>query len=245
MSDDFVYDESVASTYEKFTSLLGKVAEADETAAFLERLSKGGGALELGIGNGRVAVPLSERGVKVEGIDNSDSMLKLLAKRTDLIKAWKGDIADFSSEQRYDLVYCVYGTFTLLSTREEQITCLRSAAEALTEKGVVVIEARVPPLDGFVGGQKTTTTYVDHENTFVNALLHDPVNQSLTSTILWFSGASVRRLPQRVRYVYHQELDTMAEFVGLELAERWGDWARGAFTNESKGHISVYRRTSL
>ncbi|TIQ82723.1 MAG: class I SAM-dependent methyltransferase, partial [Mesorhizobium sp.] len=207
--------------------------------------SRGGGALELGIGNGRVAVPLSERGVRVEGIDNSDSMLKLLAKRTDVIKAWKGDISDFSSEQRYDLVYCVYGTFTLLSTREEQIACLRSAAEALTEKGVVVIEVRVPPLDGFVGGQKTTTMYVDHENTFVNAVLHDPVNQNLTSTILWFSGTSVRRLPQRVRYVYHQELDTMAECVGLELAERWGDWARGAFTSESKGHISVYRRTSL
>ncbi|PBB29667.1 class I SAM-dependent methyltransferase [Mesorhizobium sp. WSM3882] len=245
MSDNFVYDESVASTYEKFTELLGKVGEADETAAFLELLSRGGGALELGIGNGRVAVPLSERGVRVEGIDNSESMLKLLAKRTDLIKAWKGDIADFSSEQRYDLVYCVYGTFTLLSTREKQIACLRSAAEALTENGAVIIEVRVPPLDGFVGGQKTTTTYVDHENTFVNALLHDAANQHLTSTILWFSGTSVRRLPQRVRYVYHQELDTMAECVGLELAERWGDWTRGAFTNESKGHISVYRRTSL
>ncbi|SIT54689.1 conserved hypothetical protein [Mesorhizobium prunaredense] len=244
MTENFVYDESVSSTYEKFTSLLGKVAEADETAAFLERLSKGV-ALELGIGNGRVAVPLSERGVKVEGIDNSDSMLKLLAKRTDLVKGWKGDIADFNSEQRYDLVYCVYGTFTLLSTREKQIACLRSAVEALEKNGHVVIEVRVPPLDGFVGSQKTTATFVDHENTFVNAVIHDPVNQTLTSTILWFSGTSVKRLPQRVRYVYHQELDTMAECVGLELAERWGDWTRGAFTNESKGHISVYRRNQL
>ncbi|MER9032757.1 class I SAM-dependent methyltransferase [Mesorhizobium sp. M0674] len=245
MHDTFAYDEIVASTYEQFTTLLGKVAEADETATFLERLCRGGCALELGIGNGRVAVPLSERGVKVEGIDSSDSMLKLLAKRTDLIRAWKGDIADFSSEQRYDLVYCVYGTFTLLSRREEQIACLRSAAEALKENGVVVIEVRRPSLDGFVSGQKTTTTFVDHENTFVNAVLHDPINQHLISTILWFSGTSVRRLPQRVRYVYHQELDTMAECVGLGLAERWGDWASGAFTNDSKGHISVYRRKTL
>ncbi|CAN7763209.1 class I SAM-dependent DNA methyltransferase [Mesorhizobium sp. LjNodule214] len=243
MAGSFSYDESVASTYEQYTTLLGKVEEADETAAFLERLSRGGVALELGIGNGRVAVPLSERGVRVEGIDNSDSMLKLLAKRTDLIKAWKGDIAHFSSKQRYDLVYCVYSTFTLLSTREEQIACLRAAAEVLKDNGVVAIEVRVPPLDGLVGGQKTTTTFVDHENTFVNAVIHDPVKQNLVSTILWFSGTSVRRLPQRVRYVYHQELDTMAQCVGLELAERWGDWARGAFTNESKGHVSVYRQT--
>ncbi|MER9457347.1 class I SAM-dependent methyltransferase [Mesorhizobium sp. M0478] len=102
----------MAPTYEQITSMLGKDLEADETAAFLERLSGGGGALELGIGSGRVAVPLSERGVKVEGIDNSDRMLKLLAKRTGLIKAWNEDIADFSPEQRYNLVYCVYNTFT-------------------------------------------------------------------------------------------------------------------------------------
>ncbi|WP_027163627.1 class I SAM-dependent methyltransferase [Mesorhizobium sp. WSM1293] len=245
MTENFAYDENVASTYEKFTKLLGKVAEADETVAFLGQLSKGGVALELGIGNGRVAVPLSERGVKVEGIDNSDHMLKLLAERTDLVKGWKGDIAHFNAEKRYDLVYCVYSTFTLLSKREEQIACLRSAAEALEENGLVVLEVRVPPLDGVIGGQKTTTTFVDHENTFINAVIHDPVNQNLTSTILWFSGASVSRLPQRVRYVYHQELDTMAECVGLQLAERWGDWARGAFTNESKSHISVYRRTNV
>ncbi|TIM16807.1 MAG: class I SAM-dependent methyltransferase [Mesorhizobium sp.] len=245
MPDEFSYDENLASTYEEYTRLVGLVAEADETAAFLARFSSGRSALELGIGNGRVAVPLSERGVKVEGIDNSDSMLELLAKRADGVKAWKGDIAEFSSEQRYHLVYCVFGTFTLLFKREQQIACLRSAAEALEEDGALVIEVRVPALDGFVSGQKTTTTFVDHENTFIKAEVHDPLAQNLISTSLWFSGASVRRFPQRVRYVYHQELDTMAECVGLELAERWGDWARGAFTDVSKRHISVYRRTSL
>ncbi|RUW68695.1 class I SAM-dependent methyltransferase [Mesorhizobium sp. M4B.F.Ca.ET.049.02.1.2] len=243
MSNEYGYDENSAPTYEQITSMLGKVAEADETAAFLERFSGGRGALELGIGSGRVAVPLSERGVKVEGIDNSDSMLKLLAKRTGLIRAWKEDIADFSPEQRYDLVYCVYNTFTLLSRREEQIACLRSAAQALGEGGVFVIELRVPALAGFVNGQKTSTTLVDHDNTFINAAIHDPLNQNLISTLLWFSGTSVRRFPQRSRYVFHQELDTMAEYVGLELAERWGDWARGAFTDASNRHISVYRRT--
>ncbi|MER9083138.1 class I SAM-dependent methyltransferase [Mesorhizobium sp. M0895] len=245
MSNSFRYDESWASIYEKYTSLVGRISEADEAAAFLERFSSGRSALELGIGNGRVAVPLSERDVKVEGIDNSVSMLKLLATRTDLIKAWKGDIANFKSEQRYDLVYCVYGTLTLLFTREEQIACLRSAAAALDEEGVVVIEMRVPALDGFVRCQRTTTTLVDQDNTFVGAEIHDPIKQNVISTLLWFSDASVKRLTERIRYVYPQELDTMAECVGLELAERWGDWARGAFTDVSKRHISVYRRTSL
>ncbi|ESY85095.1 hypothetical protein X739_17865 [Mesorhizobium sp. LNHC220B00] len=243
MSNEYSYDENSAPTYEQITRMLGKDAEADETAAFLERFSGGRSALELGIGSGRVAVPLSERGVKVEGIDNSDSMLKLLAKRTGLIKAWNEDIADFSPEQRYDLVYCVYNTFTLLSTREEQIACLRSAAQALHEGGVFVIELRVPVLAGFVNGQKISTTLVDHDNTFINAAIHEPLKQNLISTLLWFSGTSVRRFPQRSRYVFHQELDTMAEYGGLELAERWGDWARGAFTDASNRHISVYRRT--
>ncbi|WP_245270447.1 class I SAM-dependent methyltransferase [Mesorhizobium ciceri] len=245
MHDKLIYDENSASTYEKFTTLVGKVAEAGETAAFLERFSCGRSALELGIGNGRVAVPLSEHGVKVEGIDNSESMLKLLANRTDQIKAWKGDIADFSSEQRYHLVYCVFGTFTLLSTREEQIACLRSAAEALDEEGALVIELPVPVLDGFIRGQRVIANLLDYENTLVNVEVHDSLKQNLTSTSLWFSGTSLRRSPQRIRYVYHQELDTMAQCVGLELAERWEDWAKGAFTDVSKRHISVYRRTSV
>ncbi|ODA93219.1 hypothetical protein BFX40_10230 [Mesorhizobium sp. SEMIA 3007] len=244
MSDELTYGEIYATIYEEYTTIQGRVADVEETVDFLERYCSGGSALELGIGNGRVAVPLSERGVKVEGIDNSDSMLKLLARRTDLIKAWKGDIADFSSEQRYDLVYCVYGTFPLLFTREAQIACLRSAAEALDDKGVLVIELWVPGLNPLVAGQTTKARLVDHENTIINVSVHDPLNQNLISTLLWFSGTSVKRLPQRVRYVYHQELDTMAECAGLELTERWGDWSRGAFTERSKRHMSVYRRSS-
>ncbi|RWK79841.1 MAG: class I SAM-dependent methyltransferase [Mesorhizobium sp.] len=244
MLDEYGYDENLSSMYDKYTNLTGRDAEAGEAAAFLERFCIGGNALELGIGNGRVAGPLSERGVRVQGIDNSDNMLKLLAERTDQIKAWKGDIANFSVEQVYDLIFCVYGTFTLLSKREDQITCLRSAAAALNKDGVLAIEIRVPVLDGFVNRQRITASLVDDENTFVNTETHDPLNQTITSTSLWFSGKSIRRWPQRVRYVYHQELDTMAECVGLELAERWENWTRDVFTDTSERHISVYRRTS-
>ncbi|RWD28366.1 MAG: class I SAM-dependent methyltransferase [Mesorhizobium sp.] len=242
MNDRFSYGENWAPIYGKFTTIRGKAAEADETVAFLERYSSGGSALELGVGDGRVAVPLSERGVRVEGIDNSDRMLKLLAKRASQIRAWKGDIANFRSGKRYDLVFCVFNTLTLLFTRESQIACLRSAAEALNAEGVLVVELGVPAFDGFTDGEKTTTVFVDHENTILNAHVHESVNQNLVSTLLWFSGTSVRRLPYRVRYVYHQELDTMAESVGLQLAERWGDWTNGAFTEASKRHVSVYRR---
>ncbi|MBC8751487.1 MULTISPECIES: class I SAM-dependent DNA methyltransferase [Paraburkholderia] len=228
MSDELIYGEIYAPIYEEYTTLRGKVAEVDQTVAFLERYCSGRNALELGIGDGRVAVPLSERGVKVEGIDNSDSMLELVAKRSGIVKTWQGDIAGFKSQQRYSVVYCVYCTFTLLSTREAQIACLRAAAEALDNEGVLVIEVDVPGWNPFVGGQKTTSArLVNHENTIVNVAVHDSLNQNLVSTLLWFSGTSVRRLPQRRRYVYHQELDTMAECVGLELADRWGDWSRG------------------
>ncbi|MER9702556.1 class I SAM-dependent methyltransferase [Mesorhizobium sp. M0146] len=244
MTDDFMYNDNWASIYKKFVNLRGKLAEVDETVSFLESYSSAGSALELGIGDGRVAVPLSERSVKVEGIDNSDSMLDLLSKRGKMIKAWKGNIADFKSEQRYNLVYCVYGTFTLLFTREEQISCLQSAADTLDNNGILVMEMEVPALDGFVSGQKTVAMFLDHENTILSAHVHDPLTQNLVSNILWFSGTSVKRLPFRTRYVYHQELDTMTERVGLELVERWGDWARGAFTEWSKRHISVYRRAN-
>ncbi|WP_085043773.1 class I SAM-dependent methyltransferase [Ensifer aridi] len=242
MSDDFTFGESWSSIYREFTGIRGKIAEADETVAFLESYVSNGSALELGIGDGRVAVPLSERGVKVDGIDNSDSMLKLLAERTNMVNAWKGDIANFSSEQRYGVIYCVYNTFRYLLTRESQIACLRSASAALADDGALVMEMNIPALDGFISRQKTSTLCLDSENTILSADIHDPLNQTLTTTVLWFSGTSVKSLPHRARYVYHQELDTMAECAGLELAERWADWARGEFNESSRRHVSVYRR---
>lgn len=245
MSDNFIYGDDWASVYEKITNMRGRIAEADETVAFLERRCNGGNALELGIGNGRVAVPLSARGIRVEGIDNSDSMLRLLASRSNAVKAWQGDIANFTLTSCYNTVYCIYNTFMQLFTREAQIACLRSAASVLGEDGLLVIEIDVPALDGFVNGQKTTTLHVDHENTFLRADVHDSLKQSLASSFIWFSGTFVRRLAQPVRYVYHQELDTMAECVGLELAERWGDWVGGAFTQASTRHVSVYRPAGL
>ncbi|MGX5805845.1 class I SAM-dependent DNA methyltransferase [Bradyrhizobium sp. Arg314] len=242
MEDTYVYGDSWSSAYEKITNMRGKVTEADDTAAFLEHHSSGGSALELGIGDGRVAIPLSARGVSVEGIDNSESMLKLLASRTNLIKAWHGDITNFTSTSRYNTVYCIYNTFMVLLTREAQIACLRSAESVLSEGGTLIIEIDVPALQGFFNGQKTTALLVDHENTFLRTDIHDPLKQTLSSSFLWFSGTSVQRFPQPFRYVYHQELDTMAQCVGLELLERWGDWAGGAFTQASTRHISVYRR---
>ncbi|BCG97199.1 MULTISPECIES: class I SAM-dependent DNA methyltransferase [unclassified Mesorhizobium] len=245
MPDNFIYADDWASVYGQITNIRGKIAEAEETAAFLERHCSGGSALELGIGDGRVAVPLSAQGVRVEGIDNSDSMLKLLASRTDVVKAWRGDIANFTSTDRYDTVYCIYNTFILLFTREAQIACLRSAASALKEGGSLIIENDVPALDGFVNGQKTTTLLVDHENTILRTDVHDALKQNLVSSFLWFSGTSARRLPHRVRYVHHQELDTMADCVGLKLVERLADWTGGAFTQASTRSISVYRRAGF
>ncbi|RWF05573.1 MAG: class I SAM-dependent methyltransferase [Mesorhizobium sp.] len=242
MRDDVMYDENWSSAYVEYTRVRGMIDEVDDTVAFLERLVSGGNALELGVGGGRVAVPLSERGVRIDGIDNSECMLKLLNKRSGLVKARKGDIANFRSEQRYSLVYCVYNTFTMLFTREAQLACLRSAAEALDDEGTLVIEIAVPNLEGFVHGQKTSTILLDNENTIMIAEVHDPLKQNVVSTLLWFSGTSVRRLPHHIRYVYHQELDTMAEYVGLKLAERWEDWAKCAFSGSSKRHVSVYRR---
>ncbi|MET2832840.1 class I SAM-dependent DNA methyltransferase [Mesorhizobium shangrilense] len=245
MADNFIYGDGWASAYEQITNMRGKIAEAHETVAFLERHCSGGSALELGIGDGRVAVPLSARGVRVEGIDNSESMLRLLASRSNVVKAWQGDIASFTLTNRYNTVYCIFNTFFLLLSREAQIACLRSAASVLAKDGLLVIEIDVPALDGFVNGQKTTILHIDDENTFLRADVHDSLKQNLVSSFLWFSGTFVRRFPQPFRYVYPQELDTMAECVGLELAERWGDWAGGAFTQASTRHISVYRRAGL
>ncbi|ACC76584.1 class I SAM-dependent methyltransferase [Paraburkholderia caribensis] len=157
ISDERIYGEIYAPIYGEYTNLRGKVADAYETVAFLEQICGGRNALELGIGDGRVAVPLSERGIKVEGIDNSRAMLELVAKRSALIKLWQEDIANFRSDHRYRVVYCIYCTFMLLSNREAQIACLRAAEKVVDDEGVLVIEVDVPNWNPFVGGERTTS----------------------------------------------------------------------------------------
>ena len=210
----------------------------------LAELAGDGRALQLGIGTGRVAVPLAERGVDVHGIEASEAMAaRLRAKRGgESIPVTIGDFAELRVDGAFRLIYAVFNTFYWLNTQEAQLRCFRRVAPRLAAGGVFLIEAFVPDLARFESGQGVRVTGIDPEPAALELIRHDAVGQRLYSQKVVFTESELRLCPARLRYAWPSELDLMARLAGLRLRERWGDWSGGPFTDRSRSHVSIYEQ---
>jgi SAM-dependent methyltransferase len=208
----------------------------------LAALAGDGPALEFAIGTGRVAIPLTERGVPVTGIELSRPMIDQLRTKADeaTIPVVTGDMATAEAPGRYTLVYLVFNTISNLLTQREQVACFRNAARHLGPGGRFVIELGIPELRRLPPGQDATV--FRHERGYVGLDTYDLVHQRLVSHHFWFEEdgqARVFRSPHR--YIWPSELDLMGQLAGFELESRHADWTGGAFTAESRSAVSVYR----
>ncbi|GAA4525962.1 class I SAM-dependent DNA methyltransferase [Amycolatopsis samaneae] len=208
----------------------------------LAALAGDGPALEFAIGTGRVAVPLSARGVPVTGIELSRPMLDRLRTKVDeqTIPVVVGDMATATAPGRYPLVYLVYNTISNLLTQDEQVGCFRNAARHLVPGGRFVIELGVPDLRTLPPGQDAVVFH--SESGYLGVDTYDVVRQHLVSHHFEFGEGRRFRLGRSPhRYVWPGELDLMGRLAGLELESRHADWSGAEFTAESTSHVSVYR----
>jgi len=236
------YGDRIASVYD---SMYAATKDFDTSVALLAELAHGGRALELGIGTGRVALPLARLGVEVHGIDASRQMVaELRSKRGGKgIDVTIGDFSRFSIRPRFDLVYVVFNTFFGLLTQDDQVACFASVAKHLKTSGVFLIEAFKPDLSRFRHGQSVSASNVDTDQVKLDVTHHDAVAQTVTTSYVLISEAGVKLYPVRLRYAWPAELDLMAQLAGLRLVDRWGDWDRRDFTANSARHISVWSRS--
>lgn len=231
------YGEKVAGVYDNW------YAELDPYAVdALADLAGGGKALELGIGTGRIALPLSAKNVEVHGVDASPSMISRLHEKPggDRISVTQGNFAEVPVEGKYALVFIVFNTFFMLTTQEEQVQCFRNVAQRLAPGGCFVIEAFVPDLTRFIQRQANWATKVTADEVLLDVSNHDAVAQRVTGQKVVITEGNVRLYPSQIRYCYPSELDLMAQLAGLRLRERWDNWKREPFTSESGKHISIY-----
>jgi len=237
------YGERIAEIYDE---LYGSRFEAETAAAveFLAGLAGPGPALELGIGTGRVALPLAARGIPVHGIDASPAMVARLRAKPggDRIPVTIGDFAEVGVDGQFRLIYVVFNTFFALLTQADQVRCFQNVARRLTDDGCFVIEAFVPDPARFDRGQRVHADDVKLGRVVLEAATHDPVNQQVHSVHVVITESGLRLYPVKLRYAWPAELDLMARLVGLRLKERWGSWGREPFTARSAFHISVYSR---
>ena len=239
--DARTYGDRIAEAYDR---LYAERDAPELAAAFLSELAGGGRALELGVGTGRIAIPLSARGVDVHGIDASEAMLRKLREKPggDRIQVTLDDFTDFRLGESFDLIYVVFNTLFALTTQEAQIQCFHRISEHLTAGGVFVIEAFVPDPTRFVGGQHVGRTAMDADAVALDLGIHDAAKQTVSSQHLLVGESGTRLYPVFLRYAWPSELDLMGRLAGLRLRDRWSGWDGAPFTSESGNHVSVYQR---
>jgi SAM-dependent methyltransferase len=234
----------VATTYDVRSAAMFEPHVIDPALSFLADLAGSGDALEFAIGTGRVALPLSQRGVRVRGIELSPDMVKQLRAKpgAEAIDVTIGDIADTRVSGTFSLVYLVWNTITNLLTQEAQVQCFQNAARHLGPGGYFVIEVYVPELRRLPPGEKFYT--FDATSTHVGIEEYDTATQIAYSHHYFLDDERMEVSSAPYRYVWPSELDLMARLAGMNLRERWSTWHRDPFTHESRSHISVWEMPS-
>jgi SAM-dependent methyltransferase len=241
-----LWDEHAARNYDASSAAMFSGEVLGPTVNVLTQLAAGGRAVEFAIGTGRVAIPLSARGVEVSGIEISHAMIARLRDKIgeDRLPVVQGDMTTATAGSGFALAFLVFNTIANLLTQDEQVECFRNAARHLSAGGCFVVELWVPQLRSLPPGHAGTVE--DSRPGYLLVDTYDTLNQLVTSHHLTYGRnlsdgreARISRTPHR--YVWPSELDLMARIAGFELEARWADWDRRPFTAESQSHVSVYR----
>ena len=239
MPEDY-FGERVAARYDESAADISRPAVVDPVVDLLAELAGDGAALELGIGTGRIAVPLRRRGVRVHGIDLSPAMIARLQAKpgAEDIGVTIGDFATTTVGGTFSVAYLVFNTIMNLTTQDEQIACFRNVAAHLEPGGCFVIEVGVPQLQRLPPGE--TVRAFDVSATKLGFDEFDVVSQGLISHHYSVVDGTLELLSAPFRYVWPSELDLMAQLAGMTLRSRWSDWQRSPFTSKSTAHVSVW-----
>jgi SAM-dependent methyltransferase len=236
------FDDRIAQAYDRLWPEQNADAIIDPAVDFLAALAGDGAALELGIGTGRIGLPLSRRGVPVHGIEISQAMIDELRAKpgADAVGITLGDFATATVDTTFSVAYLVRNTITNLTTQDEQVACFENVAGHLEPGGCFVIENYVPALQRLPPGEifhmfTVTPNHVGYEE-------YDLAAQIAISHHHWNLDGERFDYATPHRYVWPAELDLMARIAGMRLRERWSDWDREPFTSESRSHISVWEK---
>ena len=236
------FGERVAEGYDESSADMFAPAVVDPVVDFLAGLAGHGAALELGIGTGRIALPLARRGVRVHGIDLSAAMVARLRAKpgADRIGVTIGDFATTTVEGSFSVAYLVYNTINNLTTQDGQVACFQNVAAHLEPGGCFVIEVGVPALQRLPPGETVrafalTPTHLGFDE-------YDVVGQGLISHHYSVVDGKLEVVSMPFRYVWPSELDLMARMAGMTLRERWSGWKREPFTSDSTKHVSVWEK---
>jgi SAM-dependent methyltransferase len=238
--DPTEYGSNVAGDYD---IIYGAAFDTQATVDRLTELAGDGPILELGVGTGRLAIPLAQQGFTVHGVDGSEQMLQLLQAKagSENVGTTRGDFSEVRLEPaQFSLVVLAVNTIFALEDQAAQVRCFATAAHHLRSGGRFVVEAWVP--ENLPAGQSLRPRKLSPGFIGIVVADNDPSTQTLATTQIVLGGSlGVRVFPVVHRYAWPSELDLMASLAGLTLESRWADWKCTSFGPASTNHVSVYR----
>ena len=245
------YGDAIADIYDLWYGTKPDTTAAVDRLAVLAARSPGLPVLELGIGTGRLALPLVARGLDVWGVDASSAMVEQLREKPDgkRVSVVVGDMTELDltsipggDSVRFGLAFVAINTFFNITTRDAQVRCLQRVHDVLADRGLFVLEAFVPTVDRPTNLVEARTVAVDH--VILTATRHDPEAQTVECQYIEIRESGIKLRPLTIRYCGPAELDARAEVAGLELVERWSDWTGTPFRDGDGTHVSVYARSA-
>jgi SAM-dependent methyltransferase len=242
---DGYFGERVAARYDESAAEMFDPAVVDPAVDFLVELIGSGRALELGIGTGRIALPLAQRGVSVHGIELSKAMVARLRAKPggDDIGVTIGDFSTTTVDETFSVAYLVFNTIMNLTTQAAQVACFRNVAAHLEPGGCFVVEVVVPELRHLPPGETIRAFHVSETRWGIDE--YDVATQGLTSHHFEIVDGRLERFSAPYRYAWPSELDLMAQLAGMRLRERWSGWKREPFTSDSDKHVSVWEKAAV
>ena len=234
------YGEQIADVYDQWHAGMDPAA----TVEVLASLAGSGPVLELGIGTGRVAIPLAERGLEVHGIDASPAMVEQMRAKPGGggIHVTFGHLADVAVDRSFSLIFIVFNTFFALLTPGRPGAMLRQRRPP-TRTWWLLLARGLRPRRGSLRSWTTGARHEPgHRSGSAGRLVHRPVEQRVDAQHVVITGDGVRLVPVALRYAWPSELDLMARLAGLRLRHRWGGWNREPFDDDSQKHVSVYEK---
>jgi len=237
------YGESFADVYDDWYP---DVSDIEATVEKISELAGGGTVLELGVGTGRLAIPLAATGTTVVGIDSSSAMIQRLEAKpgSELVTAVQADMARPPfGERAFSVVFAAFNTFFNLATEEEQQLCVEHLAELIEPGGALVIEGFLPPEDGLADGG-TSVREVALDSVVLTVSKHDPLTQRIVGQHIEIASSGIKMRPWMLRYLTPPQLDDLVEQSGFFLESRHSGWRGEAFDPSGDVHVSVYRLRS-
>lgn len=239
--DASTYGDRFADVYDDWYADVTDVDACVERLAALAAHGPSGAILELGVGSGRLAVPLAARGLEVHGLDASTAMLEVMAAKPggDRVVPILGDMATPPAGP-WALVFVAFNTFFNLSREADQRACLGAVADSLLPGGRLVIEAFVPSDDGPATESAVTPRHITADEVVLSVSRHDRAAQTITGSHVHLTEAGTRLRPWHLRYATPTQLDAMAVDAGLTLVDRWAGWREERYDATANVHVSLY-----